>query len=236
MVTAEERKSGREYSVLDKGFVRLVDFMGGDQRAVESARVTFGSKSKGPEKDRRLVEYLLAHGHHTPFEHSVFQFHIKCPIFVARQWMRHRMASYNEISARYTEVQDEFYTPAEFRAQDTINRQGSLKSPALKTAQLLAVYKESIEASYAAYRKLLEAGVAREMARAVLPVAQYTQFHWTVNARSLMNFISLRMDPHAQLEIQAYAEAIAEIFKAEMPWTWDAFSGQKQKKAEGKKR
>lgn len=235
MLTAEERKSGRLYGVLDKGFVRLVDFMGGDQRAVESARVTFGSKSKGAEKDKKLVEYLLAHGHHTPFEHSVFQFHIKCPIFVARQWMRHRMASYNEISARYTEVQEEFYVPSGFRAQDTINRQGSLKSPALKTAQLLEIYNASLEASYAAYRKLLKSGVARELARMVLPVSQYTQFHWTINARSLMNFIDLRMDPHAQLEIQAYAEAIAEIFKAEMPWTWEAFSRQKQKKQEVKK-
>lgn len=235
MVTAEERKTGRVYSVLDKGFVRLVDFMGGDQRAVESARVTFGSKSKGAEKDKLLVEYLLAHGHHTPFEHSVFQFHVKCPIFVARQWLRHRMASYNEVSARYTEVKDEFYVPSEFRAQDKVNRQGSLKSPALKTAELLETYKASIEASYAAYRKLLEAGVARELARLVLPVSQYTQFHWTVNARSLMNFITLRMDSHAQLEIQAYAEAIAEIFKAEMPWTWEAFSKLKGHRNKGTK-
>ncbi|MBU2574318.1 MAG: FAD-dependent thymidylate synthase [Elusimicrobia bacterium] len=210
--------------VLDKGFVRLVDFMGGDQRAVESARVTFGSKSKGGEKDKKLIEYLLAHGHHSPFEHSVFQFHIKCPIFVARQWLRHRIASYNEVSARYTEVQEEFYVPSEFRAQDAINRQGSLKSSAPGTAQLLEIYKGSLEASYAAYRKLLENGVAREMARMALPVAQYTQFHWTINARSLMNFIKLRMDAHAQLEIQVYARVIAEIFKAKMPWTWEAYS------------
>ena len=223
--TAEEREGVLQRA--DKGFVRLVDLMGGDQRAVESARVTFGSRSKGAEKDKLLVEYLLAHGHHTPFEHSVFQFHVKCPIFVARQWLRHRMASYNEVSSRYTEVKDEFYVPSEFRAQDKVNRQGSLKSPALKTAELLVIYKASIEASYAAYRKLLEGGVAREMARMALPVAQYTQFHWTINARSLMNFITLRLDAHAQLEIQVYAKAIAEIFKAKMPWTWEAFSRQK---------
>ncbi len=209
--------------VLDKGFVRLVDFMGGDQRAVESARVTFGSQSKGETKDKKLVEYLLAHSHHSPFEHSVFQFHIKLPIFVARQWMRHRMASYNEISARYTEVTEEFYVPAGFRVQDKINRQGSLKSGALDNAALLKAYKKSLEGSYAAYRSLIERGVAREMARMVLPVAQYTQFHWTVNARSLMNFLTLRMDSHAQLEIREYALAIAEIFKARMPWTWEAF-------------
>jgi len=223
MTNIAEKAAGETYQVLDKGFVKLVDFMGGDQRAVESARVTFGSASKGEEKDRKLVEYLLAHAHHTPFEHSVFQFHVKLPIFVARQWMRHRMASYNEISARYTEVLEEFYIPAEFRVQDKINRQGSAKSGTLDNTGLLAVYKRSLDESYEAYRGLIEAGVAREMARMVLPVAQYTQFHWTVNARSLMNFLSLRMDSHAQLEIQEYANAISKIFKARMPWTWDAF-------------
>lgn len=223
MATAAEKQTGDVYNVLDKGFVRLVDFMGGDQRAVESARVSFGSGAKGEEKDKKLVEYLLAHSHHTPFEHSVFQFHVKLPIFVARQWMRHRMASYNEVSARYTEVQEEFYVPAEFRVQDRINRQGSLKSGALDNKRLLEIYTKSLDASYAAYRSLLENGVAREMARMALPVAQYTQFHWTVNARSLMNFLSLRMDSHAQLEIREYAGAIAEIFKARMPWTWEAF-------------
>jgi len=223
MAVATEKQTGDVYNVLDKGFVRLVDFMGGDQRAVESARVTFGSESKGEEKDKKLVEYLLAHAHHSPFEHSVFQFHIKLPIFVARQWMRHRMASYNEVSARYTEVREEFYIPAEFRVQDKVNRQGSVKSGALDNRQLLEIYKKSLDASYAAYRSLLDNGVAREMARMALPVAQYTQFHWTVNARSLMNFLALRMDAHAQMEIQEYANAIAEIFKARMPWTWEAF-------------
>ena len=223
MAAAAKRQTRDLHSVLDKGFVRLVDFMGGDQRTVESARVTFGSVSKGEEKDKRLVQYLLAHSHHSPFEHSIFQFHVKLPIFVARQWMRHRIASYNEISARYTEVREDFYIPAEFRAQDKINRQGSVKSGALNNNQLLQIYKKSLDASYAAYRRLLESGVAREMARMALPVAQYTQFHWTVNARSLMNFLSLRMDSHAQLEIQEYANTIAKIFKARMPWTWEAF-------------
>jgi thymidylate synthase (FAD) len=212
------------HKVLDKGFVRLVDFTGGDQRAVESARVSFGSGSKGAARDKQLVQYLLAHGHHSPFEHSIFQFHVKLPIFVARQWMRHRIASYNEISARYTEVAEEFYVPAEFRIQDKINRQGSRKSGTLDSAELLKIYQKSLDSSYAAYRELIERGVAREMARMVLPVAQYTQFHWTVNARSLMNFLSLRMDPHAQLEIQDYARVIAGIFKARMPWTWEAFT------------
>lgn len=208
-------------TVLDKGFVKLVDFMGGDMRAVESARVSFGSVSKGEDRDRKLLEYLLEHGHFSPFEHSVFQFHIKCPIFVARQWMRHRIASYNEISARYTEVHDEFYMPEEFRAQDTINRQGSVEGK-LDHSKLAGDYNAAIGASYAAYQALLKAGVAREMARGVLPVSQYTQFYWTINARSLLNFLDLRLDKHAQLEIRRYAEAIAEIFREKMPWTWEA--------------
>ncbi|HOI42559.1 MAG TPA: FAD-dependent thymidylate synthase [Elusimicrobiales bacterium] len=207
--------------MLDKGFVKLVDFMGGDMRAVESARVSFGGVSKGEDRDRKLLEYLLEHGHFSPFEHSVFQFHIKCPIFVARQWMRHRIASYNEISARYTEVHDEFYTPEEFRAQDTVNRQGSVEGR-LDQSALSAEYSAAIDASYSAYQALLKAGVARELARGVLPVSQYTQFYWTVNARSLLNFLDLRLHKHAQLEIRRYAEAIAAVFREKMPWTWEA--------------
>jgi thymidylate synthase (FAD) len=224
-------KAGRGLAkVLDKGFVKLIDFMGGDQNAVDSARVSFGSVSKGEAADRKLIEYLLAHGHFSPFEHSVFQFHIKCPIFVARQWMRHRIASYNEISARYTEVHDEFYVPSEFRAQDRSNRQGSLPSSLLQQAKMLEIYDRAIKASYDAYKELLAAGAAREMARMVLPVAQYTQFHWTINARSLLNFLSLRADSHAQFEIRRYAEAIQEMFKAKMPWTWEAYAKLHEKK------
>ncbi|OGR76163.1 MAG: FAD-dependent thymidylate synthase [Elusimicrobia bacterium GWC2_64_44] len=225
-------QTGRDLSrVLDKGFVKLIDFMGGDQRAVDSARVSFGSVSKGEAADRKLLEYLLEHGHFSPFEHSVFQFHIKCPIFVARQWMRHRIASYNEISARYTEVHDEFYFPEVFRAQDRSNRQGSLPSSNLDQKKMLELYDKAVKASYAAYQELLDAGAAREMARMVLPVAQYTQFHWTINARSLLNFISLRADDHAQWEIRRYAEAIQEMFRARMPWTWEAWSKLNEKKA-----
>ena len=225
-------KKGQDmYTALDKGFVKLVEFMGGDQRAVDSARVSFGSVSKGTEQDKKLIGYLLANGHLSPFEHSVFQFHIKCPIFVARQWMRHRIASYNEISARYTEVHDEFYFPEVFRAQDRSNRQGSLPSSNLDQKKMLELYDKAVKASYAAYQELLDAGAAREMARMVLPVAQYTQFHWTINARSLLNFISLRADDHAQWEIRRYAEAIQEMFRARMPWTWEAWSKLNEKKA-----
>lgn len=216
-------------NVLDKGFVKLVDFMGGDIRVVNSARVTFGSVSKGEEKDKALIKYLLEHSHHTPFEHCYFQFHIKCPIFIARQWMRHRWGSYNEVSARYTEVKDEFYIPSQMRTQDTHNKQGSLSGASLNQQELIAQYEASVEASYNAYKKLLEAGVAREMARGILPVGQYTQFYWSVNARSLLNFISLRADGHAQYEIRVYADAIAQIFKERMPWSWEAFNSLQKK-------
>lgn len=215
--------SNEKIDVLDKGFIRLVDFMGGDNRVVSSARVSFGAVSKGEEQDKRLIKYLLEHSHHTPFEHCYFQFHICCPIFVARQWMRHRWGSYNEVSARYTQVKDEFYIPSQFRGQDTKNKQGSVPTSSLDQQALIKLYEDSVEASYAAYNKLIEAGVAREMARGVLPVCQYTQFYWSVNARSLLNFLSLRTDKHAQWEIRVYADAIAKIFQEKMPWSWAAF-------------
>lgn len=209
--------------VLDKGFVRLVSFMGGDQGVVDSARVSYGGKSRGEEADRKLIAYLLKHKHETPFEHSVFQFHVSCPIFVMRQWIRHRIASYNEISARYTEVKDEFYIPDKWRAQDIKNKQGSVAAPALDHADLTRKFEAQLQASLKLYREMLAAGVAREMARMILPVNAYTQFYWTINARSLMNFVTLRADVHAQWEIQQYAEALAAYFQEKMPWTYDAF-------------
>ena len=214
--------------VLDKGFVRLVDFMGRDNRVVSAARVSFGGVSKGEERDKGLIKYLLEHQHHTPFEHCYFQFHICCPIYVARQWMRHRWGSYNEISARYTQVKDEFYLPKEFRGQDVKNRQGSVAAD-LDNEALSKLYEQSVESSFAVYNKLIESGVAREMARGVLPVCQYTQFYWSVNARSLLNFLQLRTDGHAQYEIRVYADAIAQIFKEKMPWSWEAFEALNKK-------
>lgn len=222
-MATEQAEKKEIIEVLDKGFVKLVDFMGGDIRAVSAARVSFGGTSKGEERDKMLIKYLMENKHLSPFEHCYFQFHIKCPIFVARQWMRHRIASYNEISARYTEVKDEFYLPKAFRIQDLTNRQGSVVSDKLDNKALSEIYEEAIEHSYQAYQKLLKAGVAREMARGILPVAQYTQFYWTVNLRSLLNFISLRADSHAQYEIRVYANAIKEIVKQKMPWSYEAF-------------
>jgi thymidylate synthase (FAD) len=212
-----------QMNVLDKGFVRLVESMGGDVGVVEAARVSYGKGSKGEEADKKLISYLLKHSHLTPFEHSLFKFHVSCPIFVARQWFRHRFAAYNEISFRYTEAKDEFYLPKTWRTQDVKNKQGSVSTPVLDHSAVSEKFAAQVDAALAAYRDLLKAGVAREMARMVLPVNLYTQFYWTVNARSLMNFLSLRADFHAQWEIQQYAEALALIFSREMPWTWEAF-------------
>jgi len=214
----------QEVRILDKGFVRLVETMGGDAGVVQAARVSYaGGASKGEEKDRKLIAYLLKHQHMTPFEHAVFKFHVKCPIFVMRQWIRHRIASYNEISYRYTEVKDEFYFPAEWRGQDPKNKQGSQPAPRLDQHALRATLEKSVRHAMDAYAELLKGGAAREMARMVLPVNLYTEFYWTINARSLMNFVQLRADVHAQWEIQQYAEALAEFFRREMPWSYAAF-------------
>ena len=210
--------------VLDRGFVRLVDFMGGDLAVVQSARVSYAAESKGEEADRKLINYLLKNDHMTPFEQSVFKFHVSCPIFVMRQWIRHRMASYNEISGRYTEVKDEFYIPTVWRGQDLKNKQGSVAAN-VPNEELTRLLDSQVRACYETYQKLLKLGAAREMARMILPLNGYTQFYWTINARSLMNFISLRADAHAQWEIQKYAEALASFFEEKMPWTFSAFLG-----------
>jgi thymidylate synthase (FAD) len=211
--------------VLDRGFVRLVDFMGGDMAVVEAARVSFGQGSKGEERDRRLIDYLMRHEHGTPFEMAVFKFHVKAPIFVARQWFRHRMGSYNEISYRYVEVADEFYVPDRLRAQDAKNKQASVVGAFTEEehARGRALIEEAYRACYARYQELLAMGVARELARIVLPVGMYTQFYVSYNARSLMNFIRLRTGEGAQPEIRLYAEALSRLFERKMPWTYDAF-------------
>jgi len=212
----------KEIRVLDKGFVRLLDTLGGDAGVVNAARVSYAGTSKGEAKDQALIAYLLKHQHLTPFEHAVLKFHVKCPIFVARQWFRHRWASYNEVSYRYTQTAEEFYVPETWRRQDTKNKQGSLRAEGVDQAELTKVYRGALERSFEAYKALLDAGVAREMARMALPVALYTEFYWTINARSI-NFLSLRADAHAQSEIQAYAEALASFFQETMPWTYAAF-------------
>ncbi|ABV34191.1 MULTISPECIES: FAD-dependent thymidylate synthase [Pseudothermotoga] len=202
--------------VLDRGFVKLLDHMGDDFSAVKAARISHGRDLIDEERDRKLIEYLLRSGHESPFEHIVFTFHIKCPIFVARQWMRHRIASYNELSGRYTELAEEFYLP------DLYKRYGErLNENDLQKASKLI--EESYKKSHEAYKCLIDMKIPKELARVVLPFATYTQFIWSVNARSLMNFLSLRADSHSQWEMQQFALAVAQVFKSICPWTYESF-------------
>jgi thymidylate synthase (FAD) len=212
----------KEIDVLDLGFVRLVEFMGGDAAVVQAARVSYGDILKDPERDKKLLFFLMANRHETPFEHSVFKFHVKCPIFVARQWFRHRISSYNEISGRYTKMKEEFCLPERLRTQKTRNYEYD-EIDAEKNEKLKSRIKLFYNSAYTLYQELLDEGVAREHARIVLPLSLYTQFYWTINARSLLNFLSLRLDEHAQYEIRQYAGAINEVFQEKMPWTHEAF-------------
>jgi thymidylate synthase (FAD) len=214
--------------VLDKGFVRVVNSMGSDLAVIASARVSNGvtweEASKGEEADQKLINYLMRNRHGSPFEHAVFTFHVKCPIFVAREWQRHRIGSYNEVSGRYTEFKPEFYIPAAFRQPSASNKQGSefLEDPNADAWLERNMEKISLT-SYDNYKFLLNQGLAKEMARMVLPLNSYTEFYWTVNARSLMNFLSLRQNEDAQWEIRQYALAIKEMFKEAMPQTYGAW-------------
>lgn len=209
-----------EIKVLDKGFVRLEDYFGNDFSAVQAARVSYGKGLTTPERDEKLLEYLIENGHLSCFEHMVMKFHIKLPIFVMRQLVRHRIASINEKSGRYAQFKPEWYIPSEIREQDPSDRQRSL--PSEKTG-LSSLFDRVCRDSFEAYTKLIEAGVAREQARIVLPVAMYTEIYWTVNIRSLMNFLNIRADSHAQFEMQQYAKAIAKIFEGTYPLTYQAF-------------
>ena len=213
--------------VLDHGFVRLDDAMASDLSVVNSARVSFGRrKEEMDDADAGLIRFLMRDRHGTPFEHNAFRFHIRCPIFVAREWFRHRVGSFNEFSMRYARATDAFYVPAPEDVRSQVGKPGSYSfepvSPELAEAtrdELRAVY----EAAYATYERLVEQGVARELARAVLPVGAYTEFFWTVNARALMNFLSLRNAETAQREIRRYAEAVETFLAVRMPVTHAAF-------------
>jgi thymidylate synthase (FAD) len=214
------------YEVLDKGFIRLVDSMGDDTSVVQAARVSLGQGSKGEERDQKLINFLMRNNHGTPFEMVSFKFHVKCPIFVMRQWIRHRMGSFNEISGRYVEFEDEFYIPEQWRSQASKNKQGSAgETEPLISWEPIGLSDASPQLNricnqlYEVYNELLNQGVAREQARMILPVNLYTQFYWQVNARSLMNFLSLRMAPDAQWEIRQYAYRVWDVFRNKMPWT-----------------
>ena len=213
---------------LDHGFVRLIDYMGDDSAIVQAARVSYGKGTKKLRQDRGLIRYLLRHRHTTPFEMCELKIHVKLPIFVARQWIRHRTANVNEISARYSVLDREFYMPehAQMAVQSDSNRQGRGESLSPEEAELaLALLRRDAMQCYDTYEQLLgdDFGLARELARMNLPVNLYTQWYWKVDLHNLLHFLSLRADPHAQYEIRVYADAIADLVKDWVPHTYEAF-------------
>ncbi len=227
VVEAAEALLDQEIRVLDKGFVRLVDYMGGDERIVQAARVSYGAGTKSYRQDRGLIHYLMRNWHTSPFEQVQLTFHTKMPIFVARQWVRHRTARLNEISGRYSVMKDEFYVPSpeHVRPQSENNKQGRSDErfdPAVE-ASIIQAFSEEQKGVYANYEKLLDLGLARELARNNLPLSLYTEWYWQIDLHNLFHFIRLRMDPHAQYEIRVYAEALAQCAKAVAPIAYEAF-------------
>ncbi|HOI63166.1 MAG TPA: FAD-dependent thymidylate synthase [Mesotoga sp.] len=213
-----------EIKVLDKGFVELVEILGDDYSVVQAARTSYGKGLTTPDRDRKLINYLMERGHHSPFEHVVFKFHIKLPIFVMRQLVRHRIASINERSGRYTQFEEEWFLPDEIRVPDPEDRQKSIPFDDKElNRKALEIMRESMDNSFKAYEELISMGVAREMARIILPISMYTEAYWTINLRSMMNFLNQRADSHAQYEIQKYALAIADILKEKCPISYEAF-------------
>jgi len=225
-VTAPENPEG-SIAVLDHGFVRLDDAMASDLSVVNAARVSFARRKQELEfEDEGLIGFLLRNRHGTPFEHNSFRFHVRCPIFVMREWIRHRWSSFNEFSMRYTNATDEFYLPALDDVRQQVGKPGSYSFEAVEpelAEKARGEMEKANKAAYATYNSLIEAGIARELARTVLPVAAYTEFYWTVNARALMNFLSLRNAETAQREIRRYAEVLEGLFAERMPLTHAAF-------------
>ena len=228
----------RALPALDHGFVRVIDYMGDDGAIVQSARVSYGRGTKKVREDQGLINYLMRHRHSTPFEMCEIKYHVKLPIFVARQWIRHRTANVNEYSARYSILDNEFYLPARehLAAQSESNRQG--RGDVLSdhdAARVLTLLREDAEQSYRHYQELLNVGedgaeldgdregLARELARMNLSLNFYTQWYWKIDLHNLLHFLSLRADPHAQYEIRAYADVMLETVKAWVPLAFNAF-------------
>lgn len=217
------------YDVLDHGFVELLDSIGSDLDVVNAAKVSFASsKEELDESSIGLINYLIKNKHATPFEHCVFKFRIKAPIFVTREWMRHRWSSFNEMSMRYHQPEFiDYYIPFYNNIRKQVGKPGAYKFEEIEDEEVknmfYTLFTDVIATADEAYYKLVEAGIAKEIARCVLPVTQYTEFIWTVNARSLINFISLRNDSNAQYEINEYAKIIEKIFSDSMPITHESF-------------
>jgi thymidylate synthase (FAD) len=226
------------FEVLDHGFVRVIDYMGDDSAIVQSARVSYGKGTKQISNDKGLIKYLMRHRHSTPFEMCEIKFHIKLPIFIARQWIRHRTANVNEYSARYSILDKEFYIPSmeNVAAQSTINNQGRgevLSSD--EASEVISILKKDAEQTYANYETLLnenpngeaiddsKPGVARELARMNLTLNTYTQWYWKIDLNNLLHFLALRADAHAQYEIRVYADIMMDIVKKWVPIAADAF-------------
>ncbi len=228
----------QSFKVLDHGFIRVIDYMGDDSSIVQAARVSYGKGTKKLNQDKSLINYLISHRHSTPFEMNEIKFHIKLPIFVARQWIRHRTANVNEYSARYSILDREFYIPKkrDLKPQSKSNNQG--RSGNLESDEIelyLKIIKENSRTSFENYSTLLNSdeegnsindkrnGLARELSRMTLPLNAYTQWYWKIDLHNLMHFLALRFDPHAQYEIRVYAEVMMNIFKKWVPLTYDAF-------------
>ena len=224
--------------VLDHGFVRVVDYMGDDSSIVQSARVSYGKGTKKVSTDEGLIKYLMRHWHSTPFEMCEIKYHVKLPIFIARQWIRHRTANVNEYSARYSILDEEFYIPKidDVKPQSQQNNQGrSGKIDKNLGKHYLSLMRENAKINFSSYHHLLNldedgeildekrSGIARELARMVLPLNSYTQWYWKIDLHNLMHFLALRFDPHAQYEIRVYADVMIEILKKWVPLTYDAF-------------
>jgi len=216
--------------VLDHGFVRVIDYMGDDAAIVQAARVSYGAGTKKARDDAGLIRYLMRHWHSTPFEMCEIKLHVKLPVFVARQWIRHRTANVNEYSARYSILDREFYIPApeHLAAQSSTNNQGrGAPLPEAEAARVLEILRADSSRAYDHYEEMLstdgQAGLARELARMNLPANVYTQWYWKTDLHNLFHFLRLRADPHAQYEIRAYAEAICTVVRDWVPHAWAAF-------------
>lgn len=214
------------------GFVRLDAAMADDYSVINAARVSFARNSSELHdelsgKDKGLIAFLMREKHGTPFEHNSFRFHIKCPLFVAREWFRHRIGSFNEFSARYSEVPNDFWVPEPSDVRTQVGKPGAYTFEPVTDVlaeQAVRIVTQANTTAYEMYHLLLDMGVAKELARSVLPVSMFTQFYWTVNARSLMNFLSLRTDENAQYEIRQYANTVEDFFREQMPVTWAAWT------------
>ncbi len=228
----------KSFKVLDHGFIRVIDYMGDDSSVVQAARVSYGKGTKKLNQDKNLINYLISHRHSTPFEMNEIKFYIKLPIFVARQWIRHRTANVNEYSARYSILDKEFYLPKnqDLKPQSKINNQGRSGELSLEEVNLYSkILKENSTKSFENYSILLnedensntldlkKRGLARELSRMTLPLNAYTQWYWKIDLHNLMHFLSLRFDTHAQYEIRVYADVMMKILKKWVPLTYDSF-------------